>query len=152
MESARGQESPALHGVKGWLGWLARSPTFRSHKTLGASWVCVCVCVCVHVRAHVCKMSNWEHRNAFLLHVWSLSSCLLMAPLLPLTSLTFYKDKEKSRQECFLEKSWFAQCSASAWVGGEFGGELIHVYIWVSLFAVHLCYGNIVNWLYPSTI
>ena len=24
------------------------------------------------------------------------------------------------------------------WMGGEFGGERIHVYVWLSLFAVHL--------------
>ena len=31
-----------------------------------------------------------------------------------------------------------AQCSVAAWVGGELGGELIHVYAWLSPFAVHL--------------
>ena len=31
-----------------------------------------------------------------------------------------------------------AQCYVAAWVGGEFGGEWIHVYVWLSLFAVHL--------------
>ena len=31
--------------------------------------------------------------------------------------------------------------------GGEFGGEWIHVYVWLSLFAVHLKLSNIVNWL-----
>ena len=31
-----------------------------------------------------------------------------------------------------------AQCSAAAWMGGEFGGEWIHVYVWLSLFAIHL--------------
>ena len=28
--------------------------------------------------------------------------------------------------------------SLSAWMGGEFGGEWIHVYAWLSPFAVHL--------------
>ena len=28
--------------------------------------------------------------------------------------------------------------SLSAWMGGEFGGEWIHVYVWLSPFAVHL--------------
>ena len=29
-------------------------------------------------------------------------------------------------------------CYVSAWMGGEFGGEWIHVYVWVSPFTVHL--------------
>ena len=31
-----------------------------------------------------------------------------------------------------------AQCSVAAWIGGDFGGEWIHVYIWLSPFTVHL--------------
>ena len=31
-----------------------------------------------------------------------------------------------------------AQCSVPAWMGGEFGGEWIHVYVWLSPFSVHL--------------
>ena len=31
-----------------------------------------------------------------------------------------------------------AHCYVAAWMGGEFGGEWIHVYVWLSLFAVHL--------------
>ena len=31
-----------------------------------------------------------------------------------------------------------AQCYMAAWMGGEFGGEWIHVYVWLSPFAVHL--------------
>ena len=31
-----------------------------------------------------------------------------------------------------------AQCYMAAWMGGEFGGEWIHVYTWLSPFAVHL--------------
>ena len=30
------------------------------------------------------------------------------------------------------------QCYVAAWMGGEFGGERIHVYVWPSPFAVHL--------------
>ena len=29
------------------------------------------------------------------------------------------------------------QCYVAAWMGGEFGGEWIHVYAWLSLFAIH---------------
>ena len=31
-----------------------------------------------------------------------------------------------------------APCYAAAWMGGEFGGEGIHVCVWLSPFAVHL--------------
>ena len=31
-----------------------------------------------------------------------------------------------------------AQCYVAAWMGGEFGGELIHVYVWLSPCVVHL--------------
>ena len=31
-----------------------------------------------------------------------------------------------------------AQCYMAAWMGGEFGGEWIHVYVWLSPFPVHL--------------
>ena len=31
-----------------------------------------------------------------------------------------------------------AYCYVAAWMGGEFGGEWIHVYVWLSPFAVHL--------------
>ena len=35
--------------------------------------------------------------------------------------------------------SWnSAQCYVAAWVGGEFGGEWIHVYVRLSPFAAHL--------------
>ena len=31
-----------------------------------------------------------------------------------------------------------AQCYVAAWMGEEFGGEWVHVYVWLGLFAVHL--------------
>ena len=31
-----------------------------------------------------------------------------------------------------------AQCYVAAWMGGEFRGEWIYVYVWLSSFAVHL--------------
>ena len=30
-----------------------------------------------------------------------------------------------------------AQCYVAAWMGGEFGGEWIHVNVWLSPFSVH---------------
>ena len=32
----------------------------------------------------------------------------------------------------------FAQCYVAAWMAREFGGEWMHVYVWLSLFTVHL--------------
>ena len=38
-----------------------------------------------------------------------------------------------------LHSTWnSAQCHRAAWMGGEFGGEWIHVYVWLSPFAVRL--------------
>ena len=38
-----------------------------------------------------------------------------------------------------LDSTWTsAQCHVVAWMGGEFGGEWIRVYVWLSPFAVHL--------------
>ena len=38
-----------------------------------------------------------------------------------------------------LNSTWnFAQCYVAAWLGGEFEGEWVHVYVWLSPFAVHL--------------
>ena len=31
-----------------------------------------------------------------------------------------------------------AQCYMAVWMGGKFGGEWIYVYVWLSLFVVHL--------------
>ena len=31
-----------------------------------------------------------------------------------------------------------ARCYVVAWMGGDFGGEWIHVYVWLSPFTVHL--------------
>ena len=36
-----------------------------------------------------------------------------------------------------------AQCYVAAWMGGEFGGEWIHIYVWLSPSAV--------NWLFSKT-
>ena len=38
-----------------------------------------------------------------------------------------------------LQSMWnSAGCYMAAWMGGEFGGEWIHIYVWLSPFAVHL--------------
>ena len=39
----------------------------------------------------------------------------------------------------FLYSTWnSAQCYVAVWMGGEFGEEWIHVYVWLSPLAVHL--------------
>ena len=43
-----------------------------------------------------------------------------------------------------------AQCYVAAWMGGGFGGEWIHVYVWLSPFAIHLKPSQHVNCLYPN--
>ena len=43
------------------------------------------------------------------------------------------------------------QCYAVAWMGEEFRGEWIHIYVCLNPFAVHLNYDNIVNQLYANT-
>ena len=35
-------------------------------------------------------------------------------------------------------KGNFAQCYMAGWMGGEFGGEWIHVHVWLGPFAIHL--------------
>ena len=37
-----------------------------------------------------------------------------------------------------LYSTWNVQCCVAAWMGGRFGGQWIHVYIWLSPFAVQL--------------
>ena len=44
----------------------------------------------------------------------------------------------KRRKKDDVRTGTSAQCQVPFWVGGEFGGEWIHVYVWLSLFAVHL--------------
>ena len=43
-----------------------------------------------------------------------------------------------------------AQCNVAAWMGGEFRGEWIRVYVWLSLFLFTWNYHNIVNQLNPN--
>ena len=45
-----------------------------------------------------------------------------------------------------------AQCYVAAWMGGEFGGEYIHVYIYIteSLHCLYAVHHHIVNWLYSN--
>ena len=46
--------------------------------------------------------------------------------------------KQKTNRD-LLYITWnSAQCYVAAWMGGEFGGEWIPVYAWLSPFAVHL--------------
>ena len=44
------------------------------------------------------------------------------------------------------------QCYVAAWMGEEFGGEVIYVYVSLSRSAGHLKLHNIVNWLYSAIL
>ena len=56
------------------------------------------------------------------------------------------------KKEYIYYSTWnSAQCYLAAWMKGEFGGEWIYEYVWLSLFLFTWNYHNIVNWLYPST-
>ena len=60
----------------------------------------------------------------------------------PLLYLKWVTNKE------FLYSTWNSvQRYVAAWMGAEFGGEWIPVYVWLSPFAVH----TVVNWLSPNT-
>ena len=43
-----------------------------------------------------------------------------------------------------------AQCYVAAWMGGDFGGEGIHVYVWLSLGSSRETITLLVNWLHPN--
>ena len=46
----------------------------------------------------------------------------------------------------------FHQCYVVAWMRGEFEGNWIHLYVWLSPFAIHLKLSQLwVNQLYPKT-
>ena len=44
-----------------------------------------------------------------------------------------------------------ARCYVPAWMGRGFGGEWIHVYVWLSPFTFPLKLPHVVNHLYPNT-
>ena len=46
--------------------------------------------------------------------------------------------KWKTNKDLLYSTGNFAQCYVATWMGGEFGGERIHVYVWLSPLAVHL--------------
>ena len=46
--------------------------------------------------------------------------------------------KCKTNKDLLYSTQNSAQCNVAAWMGGEFGGEWIHVHVWLSLFAVHV--------------
>ena len=63
------------------------------------------------------------------------------------SSKNHLQNYEKYTATAFLVVQWFktlcspwnfAQCYVSAWMGGGLEGELIHIYVWLSPFAVYL--------------
>ena len=61
--------------------------------------------------------------------------------------------KQISNKDLLCSTGDSAQCYVAAWLGEEFGGKWIHVYVWLSPFAVHLktITALFVNQLYPNT-
>ena len=55
--------------------------------------------------------------------------------------------KMDNQQETIVSRGNSAQCYVAAWMGGEFGGEWIHVHVWLSPFTVHLTLSLTLNWL-----
>ena len=46
--------------------------------------------------------------------------------------------KWKSNRDLLYSTGNSTQCYVAAWMGGESGGDQIHVFVWLSPFAVHL--------------
>ena len=46
--------------------------------------------------------------------------------------------KMDNQQDLLYSTNNSVQCYVAAWIGGEFEGEWIHVYVWVSPFVLHL--------------
>ena len=59
-------------------------------------------------------------------------------------TLLYLKRKTKQKKKWIANKDLLystrnsARCYVAGWMGGESGGEWIHVYVWLSRFAVHL--------------
>lgn len=58
--------------------------------------------------------------------------------------------KRDSKQGPTIQHMALLSMSVAAYDGRIVWGRWIHVYVWLSLFTVHL-FNNIVNWLYPDT-
>ena len=48
------------------------------------------------------------------------------------------KSKMDNQQDLLYSTNNSAPCYVEAWMGGEFGGERIHVYVWLSPFDIYL--------------
>ena len=72
-------------------------------------------------------------------------ACLFLNPFKDKYTLQYLR-WSPTRVSCRAHTS--LQCYMAAWMGGGFGGEWIHVYVWLSSFVVHLklsqnCYSAI---------
>ena len=53
--------------------------------------------------------------------------------------IVILSEVSQKKRNVLLYSIWnSAQCYVAAWMGGEFRGEWIHVYVWLSPFAGHL--------------
>ena len=69
--------------------------------------------------------------------MWDLVSWLGFEPRPPALgtwSLSYWTTEEVPLHDF----SWLTQCYVPPWMGGVFGGEWVHEYVWVSPFPVHL--------------
>ena len=55
--------------------------------------------------------------------------------------------KQITNKDLLYSKWYCVRCYVAAWMGGEFGGEWIHVHVWLSPFTVHLTLSLTLNWL-----
>ena len=114
------------------LQWI---PSGLTRKRKLHRWLrkpCVCLSLCCY-----CWDSTRPEVGTWTLAKWmeilsDLGPCSLCRPLhFPQPFWPFTSSKNTS-------SLCSAQCYVAAWMGGEFGGECIHVYGWLSPFAVHL--------------
>ena len=138
--------------------------------------VCVCVCVCPRSDRGEGKRERWEERSSVAkckqshLHERNKSvhsKTLDYAMTLKISQVrstyvcVWYEihicnnRKHKLRQAACWPTVYSmgssAQCYVAGWMGGEPGGEWIHVSVWLSPLAVLWSYHSIVNWLYSNT-
>ena len=52
--------------------------------------------------------------------------------------------KEITNKDLLYSLGNSAHCYVAAWMGGEFGEEWVHIYVWFSPFTLHLKLSNVV--------
>ena len=119
----------------------------RLHRRLRKPCVCLLLFLLLgHYQAWSGHLNTcWMNENS----VWS-GPCSLCLPLHFSQSFWPFTSSRNMSSLCS------AQCYVAAWMGGEFGGEWIHLYVWLSSFLVHLklsqhCYSAILQYKIKSS-